>query len=294
MYGFKKQIEGELNRVLQLERNLKEYDKRLLKGTLVGKLEKNGRVAVFRDISSSLNGIRSRTRQLIGDSSSPLVREIAEARYLAELKRDLETDRVLLEKMLNKYKPYSAEDVFRNMPPLYGNVIMEGRPPCLFSDCAAAISAILAHGGRKARDQSLGDTQRNTREFTSKHFAITGEAVRSKNEALIYNIYHSYGVPFEFEKRLLLKNEAGVTVEVFPDYTIETIDGRIIIHEHAGLLADPKYRTAFIEKLGLYLLNGFTLWDDLFITADGPNGSIDTKSIDRMIKTFILPRVRCA
>jgi len=144
---------------------------------------------------------------------------------------------------------------------------------------------------RSAADRREGNGgSENTKEFSSRHITVDGEAVRSKNEALIYNLYCSNNIRPAYERRLDLVNEAGITVYVFPDFTIDKADGRAIIHEHLGMLNDMRYRTNFAEKLGLYLHNGFVLWDDLFITADGPNNSIDTAAIDQMIRSFILPR----
>ena len=277
MYKFKEQIEKELGRIDDLQNAIRPFDKTLLHGALAGRLRKDGRVSVYLVDSSTDGGMRKRKRVLLGTESDPLVREMAEARYLAKLESDLEHDRKLLSGMLREYRPYGPEDIFGSLPAFYEEVVLSGKAPRI--------------SRRSAADRREGNGgSENTKEYSNRHITVDGEAVRSKNEALIYNLYCSNNIRPAYERRLELVNEAGITVYVFPDFTIDKADGRVVIHEHLGMLNDMRYRTNFSEKLGLYLHNGFVLWDDLFITADGPNNSIDTAAIDQMIRSFIVPR----
>ncbi|MBR3054052.1 MAG: hypothetical protein IKG59_08010, partial [Firmicutes bacterium] len=102
MYKFKEQIEKELGRVVDLQNAIRPFDKTLLHGALAGRLRKDGRVSVYLVDSSTDGGMRKRKRVLLGTESDPLVREMAEARYLAKLESDLEHDRKLLTGMLRE------------------------------------------------------------------------------------------------------------------------------------------------------------------------------------------------
>ena len=278
MYEFRKQIEAELQRVKQLLDGLRSFDPELSKETLVGTKLAGGTVSVYSEKCRLVNGVRERIRRPVGMNDGAYAREVAEAKYLARLTRDLNTDRALLEKMLKAFQPYAREDILDKLPAIYSKTIIGDAPVRLFD-------------GRGPEVWAARKTHRNPKEFASRHFAVNGEVVRSKNEALIYNLYWHYGVPVRYEDMLLLKNDSGVQVEVYPDFTILRADGSKMAHEHFGMFGDKRYRENAFEKTWLYLSNGFELWKDLIITFDGAGGSIDTETIDRLIRTFVLPQI---
>ena len=54
--------------------------------------------------------------------------------------------------------------------------------------------------------------------------------------------------------------------------------------EHLGMFSKPSYREGAVERLGDYHAAGILTGRDLFLTMDGPNGELDTVSIDRLIE----------
>ncbi|MCR4668151.1 MAG: hypothetical protein K5774_02095 [Clostridia bacterium] len=244
----------------------------------MSKARSGGGMTIYSETSHSVNGKRERTRKRLGTADDPHVRAVAEAKYLDRLRRNLEENGALLEKMLKKYRPYGREDIIGQLPAVYGRTIIGDTP----------VRILDAPAGREWMEAQI---LHNPREFASKSFAVDGTPVRSKNEALIYNIYMGYGVPVRYEDLAVLRDASGRKAEVYTDFSILAADGRILRHEHFGMLDMPQYRERSLEKLALYLDNGYVLWDDLFITVDGQNHSIDTEAVDRMIRAFILPKI---
>ena len=278
MYCFRNQIQSEMERIDIILKHAEVFDRDLLKEVFFARELQSGKVLIYSDKSRTVNGIREREYKPVGKSTDAFVWKVAEAKYMDKLLESLEKDKALLEKMLKQYRPYGREDIINRLAPVYGKTIIGDRPVRIVE-------------GEAGQEWAAGQKWHNPKEFTSKHFTVTGTPVRSKNEAIIYNLYWHYGVPVRYEDRLVLRDEAGRKVELYPDFSILRADGRVAAHEHAGMLGNAGYRESFTEKVGIYLASGYTLWDDLFVTADGPNGSIDTALIDEMIRTFVLPKI---
>lgn len=64
--------------------------------------------------------------------------------------------------------------------------------------------------------------------------------------------------------------------------------GRIIYIEHVGKLDNAGYRESFFQKILDYHANNLLLGRDVFITMDGPDGSIDINSIDQLLQMLSL------
>lgn len=295
MYKFLEQAMLELNRIKTLQRRMKSYDEELLNGSITGCLRKNGKVAIYHDRTSIVGDKRIRNRRLIGDVNSAEVRAMAEARYLKKLDNTLARNRHLLERLVSKYKSYSQESILSEMPSLYGKVIFANKQIPIISGKNQIISnsdkIAEASINPSGEDSATRDADRNTKEFQNTHYAITGEPVRSKNEAIIYNMLYSYGIPFKYDAMIRVRDEAGMTAKVSPDFVIRAKDGSLILYEHLGMLKEMDYRIKFAEKLWIYGINGYSLWENFFISTDGVNNSINTAAIDRMIRDYIVPLV---
>jgi len=53
-------------------------------------------------------------------------------------------------------------------------------------------------------------------------------------------------------------------------------------------MSNEDYANAMLHKIDDYHSAGIILWDNLIMTADSLEGSIDAKRIDNMIKTVFL------
>ena len=112
------------------------------------------------------------------------------------------------------------------------------------------------------------------------HTTVTGEKVRSKSEAIILEKLWQYGIPYRYEAALRLD---GITY--YPDFTIlHPVTKELWYLEHFGLLSNEGYAFHSNQKLFHYEKKGITLWNNLLLTYDKPDGSLDICAIDRMLR----------
>ncbi|MDD2484330.1 MAG: hypothetical protein PHQ50_04850 [Eubacteriales bacterium] len=115
------------------------------------------------------------------------------------------------------------------------------------------------------------------------HLTANGEKVRSKSEALIAGLLHSYHIPYKYEEELMLEERI-----YYPDFTIRRPkDGKIFYWEHFGLVEDPEYARKMDRKLSDYRQSGIAQWDNLIASYDMA-GAIDIQIIQNIAKAFLL------
>ena len=111
------------------------------------------------------------------------------------------------------------------------------------------------------------------------HRTKRNELVRSKSEVVIANSLYESGVDYEYEKPLVLDG-----VRKVPDFTIyDAATGNTWYWEHLGMLADPAYAERWKRKREFYAAHGIVEGNNLIITRDGADGSIDSMAIQQVI-----------
>ena len=116
------------------------------------------------------------------------------------------------------------------------------------------------------------------------HVTARGELVRSKSEVIIANMLHADHVPYEYERRL----DFGDGQSFIPDFTIEDAEsGRTFYWEHCGMLADERYRRRWEAKKAIYEAHGIHEGENLIVSQDEENGSIDCQRIGEFIRRII-------
>jgi len=109
------------------------------------------------------------------------------------------------------------------------------------------------------------------------HVAANGVLVRSKNEVIVSGILDDLAPgAWAYEQPLL--GADGVTR--YPDFTVQTHDGRTIYWEHLGMLDEPTYVAAWARKKQWYANQGVLP----AAACGGPNGMLiwtdDTNGVD--------------
>ncbi len=220
------------------------------------------------------NGIRyysfkSGNTIFIGDHNSPEVKAIQHNRFCKEKVKILKKNIAALTKCMEKFSCYTQEAVNNVLPAAY-------RMPQTVPNATV-------------RSKKSAKNSQNSLFFPTKNISITvdGSKVKSKGEALIYNLLLHYDVDFEYEKRLLLLDENGVQVQFYPDFTIFN-DNDEIYWEHFGMLDDPNYLERQMHKIRIFQNNGITIGDRLIVTSDRYDRSINTEAIGNIIKAVLL------
>ena len=76
--------------------------------------------------------------------------------------------------------------------------------------------------------------------------------MRSKGEAIIIDVLWQRHIPFYYEKKLILFDEKGQKVVVYPDITILLSQRELLLWEHNGMLSNEEYRRRNNRKMVLY------------------------------------------
>ncbi len=108
-----------------------------------------------------------------------------------------------------------------------------------------------------------------------------GEKVRSKSEAILADMFYELGIPYHYEKPVLLKGR----VVRYPDFTLLKKASREEIYlEHFGLMDDENYRNNCLSKLEEFRYSGIYPGKNLLITFESSQNPLDIKGIRMMIK----------
>ena len=115
------------------------------------------------------------------------------------------------------------------------------------------------------------------------HRTLTGELVRSKSEVIVSNLLTESGISYKYEEPLYSKTDPRDFR--LPDFTVK-YEGKTYYWEHLGMLGVPEYSQDWEKKEQWYKDNGYH--EMLITSADGSDGSIDSKEIEKLVKERIL------
>ena len=106
--------------------------------------------------------------------------------------------------------------------------------------------------------------------------------MRSKSEVIIANMLFQSGIFYEYEKDLRIDN-----IRKIPDFTIDDQDsGETVYWEHCGMMSDPEYKKKWEAKKQFYEEHGIIEGENLIVTYDEQNGSVDSQKIQKYIDKF--------
>lgn len=122
-------------------------------------------------------------------------------------------------------------------------------------------------------------------EDTSEFYTAKGERVRSKSEVMIADTLFRHDIPYKYECPITLQN--GRTK--YPDFTVLNVrTRREYIWEHLGMMTDSDYVESNLKKLKDYERNGIIQGDKLILTMESHGYPLSTKSIEKVIETFLV------
>lgn len=117
------------------------------------------------------------------------------------------------------------------------------------------------------------------------HKTARGELVRSKSEVIIADALYDSNIDYVYEKELSLGDD-GIKI---PDFTIDDAEsGTTFYWEHCGMMTDYSYRSRWDAKRELYEKHGIKEGENLIVSYDSENGSIDSQAIRKLIKQYLL------
>lgn len=115
------------------------------------------------------------------------------------------------------------------------------------------------------------------------HRTLSGIKVRSKSEATIADHLFLHNVPFVYEPAIIINQNT-----FYPDFLAERVDGQLFYWEHFGLTNDEEYLQKMQTKLQAYKSVNIVPWNNLIVTYDALDGSIDVPRIVFEIESRLL------
>lgn len=126
--------------------------------------------------------------------------------------------------------------------------------------------------------------QQNTYWTDQRELLYKGIHYHSKSEMLIAILLTNLGIEFKYEVTLQIGHR-----RLYPDFVIRRPrDGKIFYLEHAGMTSREDYVISLHERLDEYHTAGINLWDNLIVTFDREDGSIDMDYIERVLRMYLL------
>ncbi|MDI9242196.1 hypothetical protein [Fusibacillus kribbianus] len=155
------------------------------------------------------------------------------------------------------------------------------------------------HPGRKALIQPFVEPDElfvkhwEAESYTGKGFSAAdieiyterGERVRSKSEKIIADKLYAMKIPYKYEVPLPLKG-FGI---VYPDFVVLNAKQRKVYYwEHLGMMEQPDYAAAAVQKLEQYQKNGIFPGDKLILTYETKTRPLNTKLLEQCIIQYLL------
>ncbi len=201
----------------------------------------------------------------IGNNHSPEFRNYVRDLFLFTRRRILEKDEKLLKNLLDKFHPYDIQSMITDMPKPVRKLYKWG---------------FVDERYEELKRWAAEPVPSNTAEFDENAtHAADGTLVRSKGEAIIYDLLQMLGIPFRYDKAFTVIDDFGNEKIIYPDFQIKCRDGSIVIIEHLGGLEKVNYCNRLASNLRYYLRKKYVIGKNLFITSDNEGHGTETDYI---------------
>lgn len=214
----------------------------------------------------------------LGSESCEDVKLIKEYRYLKKSLEVIGQDIQCLQEAAKGLHDVDYDSINESLPKLYRGAEIKG----VRSNNAAA---------RKWKEEAEAHKAK-FKPYRPEELKVPtndGKFVRSKSEAMIYNLLLLHGITFVYE----LPVRVG-TQTFWPDFTIlSEIDYKTeILLEHQGMMSTQFYRDRFFEKQYMYWEAGYIQGVNIFYTFDGPGGSLSLSPVYDLIRNVVRCRLQ--
>ena len=122
----------------------------------------------------------------------------------------------------------------------------------------------------------------------TEYYTHRGERVRSKSEKIIADELDRQGIPYHYERPLLLRVD-GQMKEFHPDFTVMNITtGEVKYIEHLGMMDNSGYYNNVLMKLDAYERNGLLIGRDILLLHESVYRPLNTRIIADYIQEFLI------
>ena len=262
MYPEKSMID---NRIKYLEHIIEDKQQSLLKAP-------EGKIRIVKIRSHPHYYWRKDPKEITGsyirEKDHTLARKLAQKSYDLEIVAFAKKEKEILQKLQKCYEKGIIEDIYSTLPPIRQALI---EPVYLPDD--------------QYIERWLGVPyeRKGFSEDAPEYYTVRGERVRSKSEIIIADILNRMNIPYRYEFPIRLKG-AGI---IHPDFTVLKIKTREeMLWEHLGMMDDAEYAEKALERIDLYLRNGYYPGLNLILTHETSKRPIRNKLVEEMIDKY--------
>lgn len=193
-------------------------------------------------------------RMYLDKSHSKTIASLAQKEYDQKTLRTAKKELVAINKILQYCDMPKVEDVLES---------------CQEEKRQLISPAVEGDEAFRLRWLSQKYVQKQKKEGDKLYPTERGDLVQSKSEAMQANYLFHRDYAYLYEKRIKLIDHGRVTYR-YPDFTIlDPVTREEVIFEHFGMVDDAEYRqNSFIDKLRLYLDNGYVIGENLLFTFE--------------------------
>ena len=272
--GIEEILNGLITKRAAVEKQLLNYPEGTLKVRRQWKKEKEY-TTFYLEMPQKPGDVRRERKNISKDADR--LRVMARKEYLQTALERLEGNIIALQEILGNFEDTSTEGILSGLDPaIQKEIVFQKQKEYLLPDDPAEAKALL-EWIREPYPKNPNYSQ------YLKHRTSTGELVRTKSEALIYEKLKEYKLAYRYENQLMAGNTA-----IYPDFTIRRTDGKIFYWEHAGRCDLQSYRDDLIWKIRAYESIGIGQWDNLIISFDVEDGRIDMREVESQIKNKLI------
>ena len=212
-------------------------------------------------------------KQYLGKRDAELVKALMDKSYFERMLRTANQQKDLIHSFLNQFDPRALIRVYEEMHPEHKKLVT----PLILPDDEYAAKW-------KAEAELAKKLHRNSFEKPEDFITLNGESVRSKSEKMIADLLRHFNVCYVYEYPLKLAN--GI---VFPDFKALNLRTRMAWYwEHEGMLDNPIYAEAAVQKHLRYERSGIFEGEQLIVTRETSQTPLSTKTIEMFIKKYLL------
>ena len=242
--------------------------------SLLVSMEKPGKHLIIKNersvIRYCMDDRKTGTRTYINTKEKDKLREYCQDRFRRTLERKLPGHIAKLEKAAGILE--KAKDI-QQMYEELSEPVKKYATPRLLNE-----KKLIENFYGKARDALRSSYEKGSDNRTDR-----GEYVRSKSELIIANMLFREGIPYDYERPVVLKNGKIK----YPDFTVlNTRTGREYIFEHFGKLDNEEYRFKNLEKIKDYENSGYIQGINLIMSFETKDNPLDTTHIRNLIEAF--------
>lgn len=249
---------SECDRIIQLTDDIKA-----VKGTLSVYTSNN--TTQFRYCYQE-NG--KRIRKYITKKNKKLIRDLAQAQYLREMRRTA----IKLNKLIEPLSDMLSQNIFETV---YRNTC-ESKKEYISPIVDLYENRVMAWHAKPYIIKGFKESDKEI--YTNRRMRV-----RSKTERRLAEMFDSYGLKYKYEYPIFAGTKRYVDF-VF----LSPITNREVYWEHFGMMSDPAYAVNTYKKIIEYDKAGIRLGENFIATFEDINNDLDYEYVRMMIQRYLI------